>query len=319
MPESIDEQELRVLVTNRTEPSRDVVLLELARADGGALPAWTPGAHVDLVLRDDVVRQYSLCGEPADRARWRVAVLREADGRGGSLLAHALRPGDVVRARGPRNHFPLVEADRYVFVAGGIGVTPIVPMLREVIARGADWELVYGGRTRHSMAFRAELEALAPDRVTVYPQDEVGVIDLPRHLGEPTPGTVVYACGPGGLLEAVEASCAGWPAGALHTERFTPKDVGAPVRSDAFEVELRRSGLVVSVPPERTILDVVTDAGVDVLSSCTEGTCGSCETVVLDGAVDHRDSLLTPEEQTANETMMICVSRASCARLVLDL
>jgi ferredoxin len=147
----------------------------------------------------------------------------------------------------------------------------------------------------------------------------VGLIDLERILGDPRPNTLVYCCGPEPLLNAVEQRCAAWPTGTLHMERFAPKDVGAPVLTGSFEVELATTGLTLTVPPERSILDVVEEAGVSVLSSCQEGTCGTCETPVLAGLVDHRDSLLTPEEQAANDTMFICVSRAACPRLVLDL
>jgi ferredoxin len=163
------------------------------------------------------------------------------------------------------------------------------------------------------------LEELTGSRVSLHPQDEVGLIDLDRILGTPQPDTVVYCCGPEPLLRAVEQRCAAWPAGTLHVERFAPKDVGEPVLTGAFEVELATSGRTLSVPPDRSILQVVEDAGIAVLSSCQEGTCGTCETAVLAGTVDHRDSLLTPEEQAANDTMFICVSRAACPRLVLEL
>jgi ferredoxin-NADP reductase len=206
-----------------------------------------------------------------------------------------------------------------VFIAGGIGITPILPMIDAAEALGADWELHYGGRSRRSMAFLASLEEAAGQRVTLHPQDEVGLIDLETLLGTPRPGTLIYCCGPEPLLIAVEQRCASWAEGSLHLERFAPKDVGEPVLTGAFEVELARSGLSLTVPPEKSVLQVVEEAGIGVLSSCTEGTCGTCETTVLSGEVDHRDSLLTPAEQAANDTMFICVSRAACPRLVLEL
>jgi ferredoxin len=169
------------------------------------------------------------------------------------------------------------------------------------------------------MAFLDALDAAHGPRIQLHPQDEVGLLDLDRLLGTPQPDTLVYCCGPEPLLEAVEQRCADWPAGTLHVERFAPKDVGEPVLTGAFEVELATSGLTVTVPPERSILQVVEEAGIAVLSSCQEGTCGTCETAVLEGTVDHRDSLLTPEEQAANDTMFICVSRAACPKLVLEL
>jgi ferredoxin-NADP reductase len=231
----------------------------------------------------------------------------------------ALVEGAVVEVRGPRNHFPLVPAPRYLFVAGGIGITPILPMIDAADAAGAEWELHYGGRSRRSMAFLQSLEEATGQRVTLHPQDEVGLIDLESLLGTPRPDTLVYCCGPEPLLVAVEQRCADWPEGSLHVERFAPKDVGEPVLTGAFEVELALSGLSLTVPPEKSVLQVVEEAGIDVLSSCTEGTCGTCETTVLSGEVDHRDSLLTPAEQAANDTMFVCVSRSASPRLVLEL
>ncbi|SFJ69783.1 MULTISPECIES: PDR/VanB family oxidoreductase [Amycolatopsis] len=297
-----------------------VVRLTLRHPGGGPMPEWQPGAHLDLVLGPGLVRQYSLCGDPADRSVLRVAVLREPEGRGGSRHVHdALSEGDCVLVRGPRNHFPLVEAPRYLFIAGGIGITPIVPMLAEVQARGVPWRLVYGGRTRASMAFREELVERYGDRVSVCPQDETGLLDLNALLGEPRDDTAVYCCGPEPLLKAVEERCAAWPSGALHVERFAPKaDPDAGPHAE-FEVELAQSGVTVTVPADTSILHAVEAAGIAVASSCQEGTCGTCETVVLEGVPDHRDSILTEEEQAENETMMICVSRSRTPRLVLDL
>ncbi|MFI9833455.1 PDR/VanB family oxidoreductase [Streptomyces sp. NPDC051913] len=304
------------LVVERAEFAADGVLaLSLRHPLGEPLPAWEPGAHVDVVLGPGLERQYSLCGDPADRAVWRIAVLREPDGRGGSAHVHEqLGQGDKVRVRGPRNHFALRPAARYRFVAGGIGITPILPMLAAAEAAGADWTLLYGGRTRQSMAFTQELSRYG-DRVTIAPQDETGLLDLPSVLDSVPEGTLVYCCGPGPLLDAVEARC---PAGCLHMERFTPKEQQG-VENTEFEVELARSGATVTVAADVSVLDAVRAAGVEVLFSCTEGTCGTCETDVLDGTPDHRDSVLTDEEQEAGETMMICVSRCRGRRLVLDL
>jgi ferredoxin-NADP reductase len=314
------EVDLTLRVDRRTTGAEGVVVLDLRSPDGTELPAWAAGAHLDLRLPGGLTRQYSLCGDAADRSVWRIAVLREPESRGGSAHVHdALVEGADVEVRGPRNHFPLVPAPGYVFIAGGIGITPILPMIDAADAAGADWELHYGGRSRRSMAFLESLEEATGQRVTLHPQDEVGLIDLESLLGTPRPDTLVYCCGPEPLLVAVEQRCAGWPVGSLHLERFAPKDVGEPVLADAFEVELSLSGLSLTVPPEKSVLQVVEEAGIGVLSSCTEGTCGTCETTVLSGEVDHRDSLLTPAEQAANDTMFICVSRAACPRLVLEL
>lgn len=314
-----DERVLRLAVTNRMMPAHDIVALDLQAPDGAPLPAWRPGAHIDIELAEGVVRQYSLCGDPAEQDVWRVAILVEPGGRGGSVRAHGLRPGDEVTARGPRNHFPLDEAPNYLFLAGGIGITPMVPMIREVAARGASWQLIYGGRTRASMAFRTDLQAIDADRVVIQPQDEVGLMDLDSALGAPVSDTLVYACGPRPLLDSIEERADDWPSGTLRLERFTPRELTEPARSEGFEVELRQSGLTLTVPPDRSILDIVAEAGIDVLSSCTEGTCGTCETDVLSGCPDHRDSLLSPDERESGDTMMICVSRTKSDRLVLDL
>ncbi|MFG1677537.1 PDR/VanB family oxidoreductase [Micromonospora sp. NPDC049282] len=307
-----------LVVAGRDRVATGVVALTLCRPDGGELPGWTPGAHIDLELGAGLVRQYSLCGEPADRSALRIAVQREPDGRGGSRWAHErLTVGATVRVRGPRNTFRLVAARRYLFVAGGIGITPIRPMVAAVDDAGADWRLVYGGRSRATMAFATALRERYGDRVSLHPQDETGLLDLAGLLGRPDHG-VVYCCGPESLVAAVEERCRDWPPGRLHVERFTPV-VDAGGAETTFEVELALSGRTVTVPPGTPILRAVEEAGVPVLSSCREGTCGTCETPVLAGVPEHRDSLLTEQERAAGDTMMICVSRARTPRLVLEL
>ncbi|MER6419934.1 PDR/VanB family oxidoreductase [Streptomyces sp. NPDC001137] len=307
--------EAELVVDSREFAADGVLALTLRHPLGEDLPAWEPGAHVDVVLGPELERQYSLCGDPADRSVWRIAVLREPDGRGGSAHVHEqVGQGDKVRVRGPRNHFRLESAPRYRFVAGGIGITPILPMLAAAEAAGAEWTLLYGGRTRDSIAFTEELERYG-DRVKVCPQDESGLLDLGSVLDDLPEGTLVYCCGPGPLLDAVEERC---PPERLRVERFSPKaqeDGG----NTAFEVELAQSGRTVTVAPDVSVLDAVRAAGVEVLFSCTEGTCGTCETDVLDGTPDHRDSVLSAEEQQSGETMMICVSRCRGKKLVLDL
>ncbi|MFF2846480.1 PDR/VanB family oxidoreductase [Streptomyces sp. NPDC058001] len=328
------EAELTLVVVRRTDEADGVVSLVLRRPDGGDLPVWEPGAHVDLLLdvRDapagdagrsgpeGLTRQYSLCSSPGDRGAWRIAVLREPAGRGGSAHVHdRLAEGDTVRVRGPRNHFALEPSPTYLFLAGGIGITPLVPMLAEAERHGRAWQLVYGGRGLASMAFREELRSRYGDRVRLWPEETRGLIDLESLLGTPSPGTLVYCCGPEPLLRAVEEACRKWPEGALHVERFTPREQTAPVLDGTFEIDLARTGITLAVPPDTSVLDVVEAAGVQVLTSCREGTCGTCETEVLAGEIDHRDSLLTVAERAANDTMMICVSRAACPKLVLDL
>lgn len=318
-PQPFTEHVAELLVEARDQVADDVVALTLVHPEGEQLPAWEPGAHVDLLLGDDLVRQYSLCGSPDDRTRWRVAVLREPVGRGGSAHVHdALPAGSRVRVRGPRNHFPLLDAPSYLFVGGGVGITPLLTMAGQAQARGADWSLLYGGRRRSSMAFVDELSAYG-ERLRTWPEDENGLLPLAEVLGTPRPGTLVYACGPEGLLQAVEQQCAAWPPGSLHLERFAPKPVADAGPATGIEVVCQSSGKTLQVPPDRSILEVAEEAGIHVLSSCQEGVCGTCETAVLEGVPDHRDSLLTQEEQDAGDFMMICVSRCKGDRLVLDL
>ncbi|WP_413811029.1 PDR/VanB family oxidoreductase [Streptomyces sp. OE57] len=315
------EIELDLIVADAAAVTADVRLLELRSPNGAELPAWSAGAHIDLLLDDGLVRQYSLCGDPADRDRWQVAVLREPESRGGSAHVHdRLGAGDPIKARGPRNHFKLEPAAAYVFVAGGIGITPILPMLATADAAGADWRLYYGGRTRGSMAFVDNLVERHGDRVVVCPQDETGLLDLDRIVTGRPAGALLYSCGPAPLLDTLETACASLPAGTLRTERFTALEADPDAVSEGFEVELAGSGQVLRVPADKSILDVMEDASIEILSSCREGTCGTCETGVLSGAIDHRDVLLTSDERAANDVMFVCVSRAApgCSRLVLD-
>ncbi|MFG2502240.1 PDR/VanB family oxidoreductase [Streptomyces sp. NPDC048441] len=312
--------ELDLTLVRKESLAEGVVRLSLTHPVGERLPAWSPGAHIDLMLGPDLVRQYSLCGDPGDAALLQVAVLREPEGRGGSQYVHdTLAEGDTVRVSGPRNHFQLIDSPRYLFIAGGIGITPVLPMIAAADQRGADWWLVYGGRNRATMAFAEQLTKDHPRRVELRPQDETGLLDLDGLLGSPAADTLIYCCGPEPLLNAVEQRSASWPEGTLHTERFAPKARLDDTASNSFEVELSRSGITVTVAPDKSVLQSVEEAGVQVLSSCQEGTCGTCETVVIEGRVDHRDSLLTSAEQACNDTMFICVSRAACPRLVLDL
>ncbi|MFD4715305.1 PDR/VanB family oxidoreductase [Streptomyces sp. NPDC058430] len=305
---------LRLLVT-RHEPVADGVVQ--LRLEGQDLPAWEPGAHLDLVLPSGLIRQYSLCGDPEDTSSYTVATRLIEDGRGGSREVHEqLQEGSEVEVRGPRNRFPLAAgAPSYVFVAGGIGITPILPMLRALEARGADWRLLYAGRTRASMPFLEEAEKLGGERgrVSVVAEDEDGRPDLAGLLADAAPDTAVYCCGPEGLMEAVAAALPGHCE--LHLERFAPHtsaDGNGP-----FEVELRRSGRTVPVPAGTSVLAAVRAEVPNVSYSCEQGFCGTCQQRVLEGEIDHRDELLTDSER--DDSMLICVSRARGERLVLDL
>jgi ferredoxin-NADP reductase len=313
------EFEKSVVVASLTAEAQDVVCVELRLSDGGALPAWSPGAHIDLLLPNGIERQYSLCGEANDNSVWRVAVLREQNSRGGSAYIHgSLAIGDTVTARGPRNHFPLMAGSEHRMIAGGIGVTPLIPMVAELEAAGAPWQMLYGGRQRASMAFLAPLAQFG-EKVVVRPQDEFGLLDLPTFLADMADGARVYVCGPEQLLEAVEALAAPWADGILNVERFHPRAGALDGVNTSFTVVLEQSNAELEVPPDKSIVEVLREHGLDVPTSCEEGTCGTCETFVLDGVPDHRDSVLTDAEHETNEIMMICCGRSKTPVLVLDL
>lgn len=308
-----------VVVLRRTDVSDCVVELQLGRADGRSLWPWQPGAHLDLHLPGELTRQYSLCGDLRDFTTYRIAVLRERDGRGGSAYVHdRLSEGDIVEIGEPRNHFALGPASTYRFLAAGVGITPILAMIDEAERGGADWRLHYFGRSRRSMAYWQTLVERYPDRVEIRADDEVGAPDLPAVLGYSQDGIEVYACGPEGFLHAAEEATASWPDGVLHVERFAARPIEDAVDTQ-FTVVLAQSGLELEVPADRSIIRVLEDAGVTVIYSCLEGTCGTCEIPVLSGEVDHRDSILTPEEQRENSSIMPCVSRACSAVLELDI
>ena len=316
----VREPEFRLIVDRVADVADGVRALSLRDPAGDALPRWQPGAHIDVLLAPGLERQYSLCGDPEDVNAWRIAVLREPESRGGSEYVHErLRAGAAVEVRGPRNHFPLLDASSYLIIAGGIGITPILPMVRELDARGADWHLVYGGRRRASMAFTDEIGTYPPGHVTIWPEDECGLIDLAGTLGAPRDGVAIYCCGPEGLIAAVEEQCSRWPKGALHTERFRPRADLPSGPSTSFEVVLEYSQITVTVGPDQSIAEAVELAGVDIPTSCREGTCGTCETWVLEGIPDHRDSVLDEIDREANDRMMVCCSRSKTPRLVLDL
>jgi ferredoxin-NADP reductase len=301
---------LRLLLASRETIADGVVRLRL---EGDRLPGWEPGAHLDLVLPSGLVRQYSLCGDPGDSSSYTIATRLVEDGRGGSREVHEqLAEGMELEVRGPRNRFPLVAAPAYLFVVGGIGITPVLPMLR-ALPDGADWRLLYGGRSRASMPFLEEVRGLAGDRLTLVAEDEDGRPDLDALLAGVTAGTAVYCCGPQGLMAAVEARL---PEGAaLHLERFAPRR--SADGNAGFEVELRRSGRTCTVPAGSTLLAAVRRELPDTAYSCEQGFCGTCQQRVLEGEIDHRDELLTDAERA--DSMLICVSRARSDRLVLDM
>lgn len=312
------EQTLQLEVVGKRLEAEGVVSLSLRSVDGDPLPPWTPGAHVDVVLDCGSIRQYSLCGSVDDPERWRLGVLREPNSRGGSRKIHEdVEPGTVLTVCGPRNNFALQPAKQYLFVAGGIGITPILPMLRHVAEQGIPWKLLYGGRSRSSMAFVEEILALENGEAILRPQDEYGLLDLKRYLDPPVPGTKVYSCGPTPLLEAVTEECKSWPTGSLHIERFVASTRNSS--EDPFEVELARSGRRITIPKYESMLDVLEQEGLEITNSCRAGICGTCLTGVLGGIPEHNDDVLSDEDRASNKVILPCVSRSKTDRLIIDL
>ncbi|AMM34453.1 hypothetical protein SA2016_3796 [Sinomonas atrocyanea] len=313
-----------VRVADRRIVGEDIVALDLVRADGLPFPRWEPGAHIDVFLgKDDrgeqICRQYSLWGDPEDSSLWRLGILKDPRSRGGSLRIHeTIAEGCELTVRGPRNHFPMEPAASYVFFAGGIGITPILPMVRRAEREGLPWKLYYLARNRQRLALLEEVGALPSEKVVLHCDDESGLIDLAAITSELRAADHVYACGPGPFLDALEKLAASAERWTFHCERFAAQTAVGPA-DRPFEVVLAKSGLTLQVPVGVSCLKVLRDAGTAVDWSCSEGVCGTCETEVLEGEPDHRDAVLTPSERASNETMMPCVSRARSARIVLNL
>jgi ferredoxin-NADP reductase len=309
-----------VLVRDVSRVADEVLAVVLAAEDNDMLPPWEPGSHIDVHLPSGIVRQYSLCSDPADLSCYRIAVLREPAGRGGSKEVHqVIGRGTRLRISAPRNTFPLVDAPEYRLIAGGIGITPILAMARALDARARPARLLYIGASRSRMALADELRDLTSVAVSVVPTDEIGRPDIARFAAG-AGSAAVYACGPGRLLDAVAAACRpAPPGGGLHLERFTAAPAPVDEGGEGFAVELARQQRTIQVNPGITILEALRGSGVDMLSSCEQGICGTCETAVLAGDIDHRDDILTEEEKCGGRTMMVCVSRCAGRRLVLDI
>lgn len=314
-----DQNFLEVTVRQAKLEADGVISLELV-PDGGLLPAYEPGSHLDIELPSGIVRQYSLCSPPADLSFYRIAVLREDQSRGGSQEIHeAALVGKRVRVRGPRNHFPLEASPRYLFVAGGIGITPMLAMIIRAERERSPYELIYVGRHLEKMAFRDRL-ATGP-HVKVLVSSETGRPDLAALVRATDADTLIYACGPLAMLKQLEDVCAA--AGKSHQlrlEKFASDGEAAAESKagDSFEVELARSGDVLTVGADQGLLEVI-EPFCDVMTSCEDGFCGTCETKVLQGVPEHHDTILSEEERAAGKTMMVCVGRSRSPRLVLDL
>lgn len=324
--------QILVKVAAKQQLTEDVVGLTLVAVNGEPLPQWQPGAHIELVLEtctdaegnvdaDNVMlRQYSLCSDCNDSSQWQVAVLREEGGRGGSLFIHnQIQQGDTLKVSEPRNHFPFKPRHKCLFIAGGIGITPMLPMIQEAQAAGLDWRLVYLSRERSRMSCLEKLAHYDQSRITLNGDKEDGYIDLSGLLATCDSDTSVYSCGPKPLLDALEQRYAELtdPIWSLDIERFA----AGPVDNSggAFDVVINSTGQRIRIPEGESALTVLREAGIKIPTSCGDGVCGSCETGVLSGVPDHRDSILSAEERADNDYMMLCVSRSASPELVLDL
>jgi tetrachlorobenzoquinone reductase len=297
---------------------------ELVNPAGGDLSPFTAGSHIDLHLPNGMIRSYSLVNHQGERNRYVIAVNNDAASRGGSKLIHeTVRVGDIITVSNPRNNFALQEDAEYsVLIAGGIGITPLLSMIRRLEALGRSWELFYAARTRLTAAFLDELKALRPD---VHPnlhlnfdqEPDARMIDLSSIVKAALPDAHLYCCGPVPMLEAFEAATADRPAGHVHVEYFKARE--KPAAEGGFEVQLARSNRTIAVQAGQTILDALLEAGISANYACTEGVCGTCETRVVEGIPDHRDLFLSKEEQEANKTIMICCSGSRSPTLILDI
>ncbi|KAA0110966.1 PDR/VanB family oxidoreductase [Mycolicibacterium sp. P9-22] len=307
---------LTLVLTDRTIVARDndVVALTFSDPDGSDLPAWQPGSHLDLHLPSGRRRQYSLCGDPQNRRSYRIAVRKIPHGGGGSLEMHALAVGDTVTVRGPRNGFPFIPYPRALYLAGGIGITPILPMVRAAQRLGTDWHFVYCGRSADTIPFLDEVGQWDPARVTVLLDEERGVPTTEDLLHLAPRGGGVYVCGPPPMIETVRYGFSETSSTALHFERFSAAPV---VDGNPFEVQLVSTGEVLPVAADETVLQALIKARPDTAYSCRQGFCGTCRVGVLAGTPEHRENRLTAEERETS--MLACVSRSLTSRLVLDL
>jgi len=316
--------QLTVKVLRKTQEAQDIASFELARADGGPLPAFGAGSHIDVQVPGGLTRQYSLCNDDQESHRYRIAVLRDAASRGGSQGMHEqVKEGDLLTISTPRNHFPLVRAERTLLLAGGIGVTPLLCMAQRLATLGADFELHYCARSAERTAFRAEIAA-APwaQRVHLHFDDGEAAqkLDAASLLAAPAASTHVYVCGPTGFIDHVvgTANAQGWDKANVHLEYFgaAPQDTSG---DGSFEVRIASSGQSVTVAKDQSVVQALLAHGIEILTSCEQGVCGTCVTRVLEGECEHRDLYFTDEEKAANDQFTPCCSRAKSAVLVLDL
>ena len=314
-----------VRVSRKQQEAVDIATFELVAEDGSPLPGFSAGSHVDVHLPGGLTRQYSLCNDAAESHRYLLGVLRDPASRGGSVVMHdQVHEGQLLQISAPANHFALAhQASRHLLLAGGIGVTPLLCMAERLAHTGADFEMHYCTRSPERTAFRQRIASagFAP-RVHFHFDDGAAEqkLDIAALLAAPAEGVHLYVCGPRGFMDAVlnSARAQGWPEDRLHYEFFAGA-VTASSTDTSFEVQIASSGQVVVVPQDKTVVQALAEAGVDVQVSCEQGVCGTCLTRVIEGIPDHKDFYLTPEEQAANDQFTPCCSRSRSARLVLDL
>ena len=316
--------QIEVRVRRKVQEALDIASFELARPDGAPLPAFSAGSHIDVQVPGGLTRQYSLCNDANENHRYRIAVLRDAKSRGGSMAMHEkLNEGDTVLISEPRNHFPLVHAQRTLLFAGGIGVTPLLCMAQRLAAIGADFTLHYSTRSADRTAFRAEIAA-SPFAARVQFHHDDGppgqILSVPTALGAVDPGTHLYICGPSGYITHVlqTAQGMGWPAEQTHLEYFTGAATDKAA-DKAFEVKIASSGRSFAVAADQSVVQALAAEGIEILTSCEQGVCGTCITRVLEGECDHRDMYFTDAEKARHDQFTPCCSRAKGAMLVLDL
>ncbi len=315
-------QSLTVLVGDVRAEAKDVITLELRAIGDGGLPAFSPGAHLDVHLPNGLVRNYSLTNDWRERNRYVIGVGRAADSRGGSSYIHSsIRAGAQLKISAPRNNFELDEnAKSFLFIAGGIGITPIMAMVRWCVANNKPWRLIYASRSRQRTAFYEELCGLAANRVQFHFDDECGqVLDVAQAISSWSEGESIYCCGPAPLMEAVETLTEDLPSDTVHFEWFSVPESDQPQDSDSFTVRLERSDVEFEIPEHKSILEVLEENGFEIPFSCREGLCGTCVTNVCAGEPEHRDYVLSDEERESGKMMTICCSRSKSPLLTLDL
>jgi vanillate monooxygenase ferredoxin subunit len=316
--------QLTVKVLRKKQEALDIASFELVKPDGSALPGFSAGSHIDVQVPGGLTRQYSLCNDAAEQHRYRIAVLRDPASRGGSTGMHdALKEGDTLQISEPRNHFPLVHAERTLLFAGGIGVTPLLSMAQRLAHIGADFRMHYCTRSAERTAFRDEIAASAyADRVDFHHDDGDAAqkLQLEQVIAKPQAGTHLYVCGPTGFIDWVvkTADRLGWPKDQVHLEYFgaAPQDTAG---DRAFQVKIASSGETYEVGASETVVQALQKHGIEILTSCEQGVCGTCITRVLQGECDHRDLYFTDDEKAQNDQFTPCCSRAKSAVLVLDL